>query len=493
MMLALGSLETVAGVCGAASTVTYTLSGAEGLTGAPAYKTLAQGQLPTSPGTLYTAPGAPDTALVKTVILANTSATAVGGIALYLNGTAAANQITGEVTLPAHGWATFDADGWRIYDQTGAVLTTGQQGPVGAIGPQGPAIYMIGEPGEDGDHGVPGLTGAQGLPGIQGLTGATGPVGPAVYLVGEDGEEGQVGPQGPQGATGPQGPTGATGGTGPTGPTGAQGQPIYLAAETGEDGDIGPPGPIGATGPQGPQGVQGVQGATGATGPAVYLDADRGDDGDAGPPGQPGVNGSNGATGAQGPAGPAILFLDDNSEVEPLAHLLPFANPPAQITDQASTADQAISAATLTQLTGSSFRIINRLRPGSTFRWYVSGTCAAAGTAANTITVRIGTNNSTADAAVATITTTVGTAAISQYAFEVEFTVRTIGAAATATGFCRINNSANAGFVNTTTAALNPTMATFDSTPATLFVHLNIQTGAAKTLTIRQVTSRYTQ
>lgn len=369
-MIVLAAAETIAGVCSLGATVTYTLSGAEGLTGTPAYKTLAQGQLTSAVSTLYTAPSAPNTALVKTVVLVNTSASAVSGCALYLNGAGLANRITGEVTLPAKGWATYDTDGWRVYDEFGAVLTSGQQGP----------------------------------PGSTGLTGSTGPQGPL--------------------------------------------------------------------------------------GPAVYLEADSGADGDVGPPG---VNGINGSTGAQGPAGPAILFLEDTSEVEPLAPLQPFANPPSQITAQASSADQEVSAATLTQLTGSSFAIINALKVGSTFRWTVSGTCNNAGTGAETITVRIGTANTTADAAVATFTTTASTANVSQYKFDVSFTVRTLGAAATATGFCAVVNSANAGFINSVTNSLNPTMATFDSTASPLFVHLDILTGASKTLTIRQVVSEYLQ
>lgn len=514
-MIVLASSETVAGVCDTASTVTYTLSGAEGLTGTPAYKTLSQGQLPTSASTLYTAPVAPNTALIKTVVLVNTSAVAVTGVQLYINGTGAANRITGAVTLPGHGWATYDADGWRIYDQSGAVLTSGQQGPAGVTGPQGPAVYLTAEPGEDGEPGAPGPIGPQGPQGPTGSQGPQGLQGPAVYLVGEDGEEGPIGPPGLQGPQGSQGLIGVTGPQGPSGPA------VYLEAETGEDGPIGPPGIAGAQGPQGPQGIQGQtgsvgpavyleaesgdegpmgppgligpQGSTGSQGPlgpAVYLEAEAGIDGEMGPPGQPG---SNGSTGAQGPAGPAIMFLEDNSEVEPLAHLQPFVNPPTQIYNQASVANQAIAAATLTLLTGSSFAIVDRLRAGSTFRWIVSGTCAAAGTAANTITVRIGTNNTTADAAVATFTTTVGTAAVSQYEFVVNFTVRTLGAAATATGFCTVTNSASTGFINAVTNALNPTMATFNSTTSPLFVHLDITTGAAKTLTIRQVVSEYLQ
>jgi hypothetical protein len=42
------------------------------------------------------------------------------GIKLFIGGTAAANQITGSLTIPANGWATFGENGWNVYDALGA-------------------------------------------------------------------------------------------------------------------------------------------------------------------------------------------------------------------------------------------------------------------------------------------------------------------------------------------------------------------------------------
>lgn len=146
-MLTLAGTNTIAGIAGTTTAITYTITGAEVTTGTPTYKVLAQGQLATSAGTIYTVPAAPATALVKTVHLANATGSAVTGVALYVNGTAAANRISGSFTIPANGWATVDADGWRIYDANGALKTSGDPGPTGPTGPTGPQ-------GPDGADGV---------------------------------------------------------------------------------------------------------------------------------------------------------------------------------------------------------------------------------------------------------------------------------------------------------------------------------------------------
>ena len=83
------------------------------------------------------------------------------------------------------------------------------------------------------------------------------------------GEQGPIGATGPKGDTGAQGPQGIQG---PIGPTGEQG-PI------GETGPVGPQGPQGIQGPKGDTGPQGPQGESGITAPmnaffTMFVDAE---------------------------------------------------------------------------------------------------------------------------------------------------------------------------------------------------------------------------
>src|SRR6185503_13413076 len=77
------------------------------------------GQLSNSVGTLYTTP-ANTTTLVASIQLANATGSPVTGIKLYLNGSAAADQLPGTVTLGANGSATLDQTGLKVFDATGA-------------------------------------------------------------------------------------------------------------------------------------------------------------------------------------------------------------------------------------------------------------------------------------------------------------------------------------------------------------------------------------
>lgn len=123
-MLTLAATDTLQGSAGTATAVTYTILGMELAAGVETYKRLAGPlQLPTSAGVLYTVP-ASTTAFVKTILLANTTASAVA-IVLYINGTAAANQIL-SVPVPANGEAVFNQDGWKVYDSNGNLQTVSQ-------------------------------------------------------------------------------------------------------------------------------------------------------------------------------------------------------------------------------------------------------------------------------------------------------------------------------------------------------------------------------
>jgi hypothetical protein len=111
MTLVLNTTETIRGVAGTASAVTCTITGAEISGGVETYKVLYQGQLPSSAGTLYTVP-ASTMAVIRNINLTNATGSAVLGVILYVNGTAAVNQICGSTTIPAYATLMRTDSGW---------------------------------------------------------------------------------------------------------------------------------------------------------------------------------------------------------------------------------------------------------------------------------------------------------------------------------------------------------------------------------------------
>lgn len=114
-MLTLLAADTIRAVAGAATSITYTISGLDN-----ALPKITQGQVSNVAGTIYTASGSGGH--VASLMFANTTAGAVS-LTIYVNGTAAANQI-GSFSIPANGEATYTTAGWRIHDSTGALLST---------------------------------------------------------------------------------------------------------------------------------------------------------------------------------------------------------------------------------------------------------------------------------------------------------------------------------------------------------------------------------
>lgn len=135
MSLTLAAADTITGVAGSATSITYTIFGDEVASGADTFKVLAQGQLPSTVGTLYTVPSSTAT-LVKAIHLVNGTA---GSVTARLNvkGTAAANAILPAITILAGGFATFGDDGWRVHNDQGQVLSVGSTGATGATGAPG--------------------------------------------------------------------------------------------------------------------------------------------------------------------------------------------------------------------------------------------------------------------------------------------------------------------------------------------------------------------
>lgn len=151
---------------------------------------------------------------------------------------------------------------------------------------------------------------------------------------------------------------------------------------------------------------------------------------------------------------------------------------------------QSILAATATYVSGSAIqRPVNGWFVGTTLRWKISGsTTSAAGTATNTINLRVGTAGNVTDAVHMTYTTMVGTAN-SGIAFQIiiDHTITSIGATAGGGGFATIHNGASAtGLVNVPNNIMGGVQtASFNSTSATpLYIGVSLTLGASKTVNL---------
>jgi hypothetical protein len=122
-MITLATGNTIQGVAGTATAITYTILGMELNGTTEVYKVLAQGQLAAAAAAIYTVP-ASNVTMVKTIILANATGNPVSGVILYINGTAAANQMTGSITMPAGSTLHFNQNGWKLIDNAGNTTNT---------------------------------------------------------------------------------------------------------------------------------------------------------------------------------------------------------------------------------------------------------------------------------------------------------------------------------------------------------------------------------
>jgi hypothetical protein len=117
--------DTIAGVAGTATSVTYSLFGMEFNAGTETYKKLAQGQLGTSAATIYTA-AASTTVFLEEARLANATSTAVAGVILYAGGTDSREPDYWVFTIPANGTCIINRSGMAVLDSSGSnyVATT---------------------------------------------------------------------------------------------------------------------------------------------------------------------------------------------------------------------------------------------------------------------------------------------------------------------------------------------------------------------------------
>lgn len=164
----------------------------------------------------------------------------------------------------------------------------------------------------------------------------------------------------------------------------------------------------------------------------------------------------------------------------------------------ASTAAQTPTAATSTYLTGSALAIPgSKLRIGTTFRWNLLFTKTAAGTAATTFFVRLGTAGSVADTAILTFNALpVGTAAIDEAWIEILLTCRgPLSSSGVLVGSIYVGHMGQpagtftTGFIITTTYFKRLTSSTFDVTTANLIAGISVTSGASVALTFEQITA----
>ena len=152
---------------------------------------------------------------------------------------------------------------------------------------------------------------------------------------------------------------------------------------------------------------------------------------------------------------------------------------------------QTPTAATRTIIAGSTITLprAGALQVGTVFRWHFNMTKTAAGIAASTFDIAIGTAGTTADTARVSFTKPAGTAAADEAFVEVEAVVQTIGASCVISAeFRLIHNGNTVGHATIPCVVVNTLGAAFDITTATK-ISLAITSGAADAITIQQVST----
>lgn len=115
-MITLKSGDSIQGNASSAAKITYTIFGY--LKTTASYRVLAQGQLGAGVAALITAT---EDTLISTIIIVNTDSVS-RNYTLYVNGSAAANQINGTVTLGAGYRLTISEAGIQVTDTSGQAL-----------------------------------------------------------------------------------------------------------------------------------------------------------------------------------------------------------------------------------------------------------------------------------------------------------------------------------------------------------------------------------
>jgi hypothetical protein len=194
---------------------------------------------------------------------------------------------------------------------------------------------------------------------------------------------------------------------------------------------------------------------------------------------------------------PAVTALTDNAEfavndggVSRKVTGLQLQEYARRIVNQ-SIASQQVNAATTAYLAGSGLVVpASGLRVGSTFRWLLSLSKTAAGTAANTFDVRFGTAGTTADTTRLAFDTGTATAAADQGQIEITCTVRSISGSGTVQGLFTLQHElAATGLHNKATRVHHVASNAFATNAANLIVGVSVTTAASTVLTFQQVVS----
>ena len=134
------------------------------------------------------------------------------------------------------------------------------------------------------------------------------------------------------------------------------------------------------------------------------------------------------------PSGKALLFFDPTTKK--LMFVDDAGNIGGRLFHRTSTASQAPAAATDTYITDSGLLIPSfGMKAGMVFRWMLTLSKTAAGTAATVLNVRLGSNQSTADTSrLALTTSTAQTAAVAEGIMWVQVVVRSVSASGVIAG-----------------------------------------------------------
>jgi len=188
-------------------------------------------------------------------------------------------------------------------------------------------------------------------------------------------------------------------------------------------------------------------------------------------------------------AGTGIMYVDNGPSLPAFKNDGGLAGVMSGLTKNASVADQAISAAD-TYITDSDLLIPSfGVQARTVFRWLISVSKTAAGTATPIYTVRIGSARTVADTARLTLTGPAQTAATDTAVIEVILVVRNVGASGVIQGTVYLHHLNTAtGFANNVSAVVQAASAAFDNSAlAGLYVGLSINNGASGAWTVTQV------
>lgn len=157
-----------------------------------------------------------------------------------------------------------------------------------------------------------------------------------------------------------------------------------------------------------------------------------------------------------------------------------------------STAAQSPAAGATTYLTNSNIAVpVGLLRIGTWFRWNLVATKTAAGTAASSHLIKIGTAGTTADATIITFTSPTQTAAVDTAIFTITAIVRgPLSASCILHGAQKMAHATtgSTGFSDSNEIQiLQVTSGTWNATTANLIVGLAVTTGASEAYTYQQV------